>query len=458
MLELWGGHECTVNRIGDRYRDQTVRSGHENRCSDLELFASLGITSLRYPVLWERVSPNRPDARDWRWTDERFSEIRRLGMSPIAGLLHHGSGPHYTSLVSETFVTGLAVHARAAAERYPWVRDWTPVNEPLTTARFSALYGHWYPHTVDEGVFWLALLNQIDGTRYAMREIRRVNPNARLIQTEDLGQVYGTSPLAQEVAYQNNRRWMTWDLLTGRVTDDHPLRARLERFGLGSRLDAIADDPCPPDILGVNFYPTSERFLDHRAELYPQWTIGDLGQFDMDAVRVLDPEPLGLKGLLAQAWARYGLPIAVTESHLNGSVEDQCRWIAEAWAFAQALREQGADIRAVTTWALLGSFDWNSLLTREVGFYEAGAFDVRSGTPRETGLAPFLRHLGGGGGLTAWADEHPELVRPGWWRQEARLQHRPFRWSDERTAVRAEAIDSLAPIQIRAEASLTPER
>lgn len=430
MLELWGGHECTVHRIGDRYGDQTVRSGHESRCSDLQLFADLGITSLRFPVLWERISPEAPDAYDWRWTDERLAEIRRLGMSPIAGLLHHGGGPRYTSLVSDNFVSGLAAHARAAAERFPWVRDWTPVNEPLTTARFSALYGHWHPHATDEGVFWLAFLNEIDATLAAMREIRSVIPDARLIQTEDLGQAYGTAPLAQEVAFQNARRWMTWDLLTGRVTSEHPLRARLERFGLGRRLDSIAEHPCPPDILGVNFYPTSERFLDHRAELYPQWTIGDQGQFDMDAVRVLDPEPVGLSGLLQQTWDRYRLPIAITESHLNGTVDDQSRWFAEAWGFAQRLCEQGADIRAVTTWALLGSYDWNSLLTQNAGFYEPGAFDVSSGTPRETGLVPLLRHLSGGGDIEGWVALHPEVGLPGWWRQDPRLTLPPYRWKE----------------------------
>ena len=39
------------------------------------------------------------------------------------------------------------------AERYPWVRRYTPVNEPLTTARFSALYGLWYPHVRDDAAF-----------------------------------------------------------------------------------------------------------------------------------------------------------------------------------------------------------------------------------------------------------------------------------------------------------------
>ncbi|HYG27889.1 MAG TPA: family 1 glycosylhydrolase, partial [Caulobacteraceae bacterium] len=194
-LELWGGHECTVNRVGDSYLDQNILSGHHDRLSDLDLFAGLGVKALRYPVLWERTE-KRPGSYDWRWPDERLNRLRELHIRPIVGLIHHGSGPKYTSLVDDNFAAGLAAYARAVAERYPWVSDWTPVNEPLTTARFSALYGHWYPHARDEGLFWTALLNQIDAVRLAMKEIRKVNPAARLIQTEDLGKTYSTRPVA----------------------------------------------------------------------------------------------------------------------------------------------------------------------------------------------------------------------------------------------------------------------
>ncbi len=55
-LELWGGYECTVNRVGDEWFDQTPRSGHEDRIEDLQLFAGPGMRSLRYPALWERGS------------------------------------------------------------------------------------------------------------------------------------------------------------------------------------------------------------------------------------------------------------------------------------------------------------------------------------------------------------------------------------------------------------------
>jgi dTDP-4-dehydrorhamnose reductase len=427
-LRLWGGHECTVNRIGDQYKDQTILSGHQDRIEDLDRFAALGLKALRYPVVWERVAPLRPEDRDWRWTDERLGRIRELGMDPIAGLLHHGSGPAYTSLVDDNFTALFADYARAAAERYPWVDAWTPINEPLTTARFSALYGHWYPHARDERSFWIALLNQIEATIAAMREIRAVNPAARLVQTEDLGQTYSTPPLADQAAFENHRRWLTWDLLTGRVTRDHPFWPRLKRFGLTERAKAIADAPCPPDVVGVNHYLTSERFLDHRVERYPDHRIGgnDFVRYaDVEAVRVLSPEPMGLEGLMQQAWDRYGLTLAVTETHNGCTREEQMRWTYETWTTALKLRGRGVDVEAVTAWALLGSHDWNSLLTRDDGHYEAGAFDLRGGQVRPTAITAMLTSLGHGGEL------HPVLDGPGWWRRDVRLEFQPVRRTAE---------------------------
>src|SRR5438309_1047785 len=102
-LELWGGVECTVNRVRDRYFNQMERNGHTRRASDLELFASLGIKALRYPVLWELTMPDGPASASWTWTDERLGRLRELAIRPIVGLTHHGSGPRSTSLVDPAF-------------------------------------------------------------------------------------------------------------------------------------------------------------------------------------------------------------------------------------------------------------------------------------------------------------------------------------------------------------------
>src|SRR3954463_5885563 len=111
-LGLWGGHECTLNRVGDVFRDQTVLSGHHDRPGDLDLFAELGLKALRFPLLWERIAPDHPRDRDWAWSDERLPRLRELKIRPIGGLIHHGGGPRYTSLIDPVFPVGLAAHAR----------------------------------------------------------------------------------------------------------------------------------------------------------------------------------------------------------------------------------------------------------------------------------------------------------------------------------------------------------
>ena len=423
-LALWGGLECTVNRVHDQYFSQMDRNGHATRAADLGRFASLGIRAIRYPVLWERTAPDALEDADWTWADERLPELQALGVTPIVGLLHHGSGPRHTSLVSPDFPDKLAAYAGAVAARYPWVEYYTPVNEPLTTARFSGLYGVWYPHARDDAAFVQALVNQCRGTVLAMAAIRAVNPDARLVQTDDICKFYGTGPMAGLVEFYNQRRWLSWDLLCGKVDPQHALWDYLVGTGIDpAELLWFRDHPCPPDVIGVNYYTTSERWLDHRAGRYHEHyhhSYRGMDYADIETARVLATPTPGIGPLLRETWERYGLPVAVTEAHVDANREDQLRWLLEIWDAAQRERADGADIRAVTVWALLGSFDWNCLVTECRGYYEPGPFDVRGAAqgnaPRATALAAMMRELASKRPLS-----NPVLQGEGWWRRPGRL-------------------------------------
>src|SRR5665647_660974 len=95
-LELWGGIECTINRINDTYLDQLEYAHHYQRENDLSLIAGLGIKTLRYPVLWEHHQPLIDTEIDWAWIEKQLSTLSGHGITPIAGLIHHGSGPAFT--------------------------------------------------------------------------------------------------------------------------------------------------------------------------------------------------------------------------------------------------------------------------------------------------------------------------------------------------------------------------
>ena len=141
--EVWGGIECSYTRTKDFYGDQLAYCGHYRRgMLDLYKVVSLGIKALRYPVLWERNCKDNC----WPWVECQLNMLRRYRIRTIAGLVHHGSGPSHATLSDACFPSELAKYASRVAQKFPYVEYYTPVNEPLTTARFCGLYGIWYPH------------------------------------------------------------------------------------------------------------------------------------------------------------------------------------------------------------------------------------------------------------------------------------------------------------------------
>jgi dTDP-4-dehydrorhamnose reductase len=422
--EIWGGIECTINRVRNEYFDQLDYSGHYNRPGDIEKIAELGITKLRYPLLWEKHQPSLEADIDWTWSENQLSKIRELNVDVIAGLVHHGSGPAFTRLDDPEFPTLLANYARLVAEKFPWINYYTPVNEPLTTARFSGLYGIWFPHHNNARSFLKMLLNELKGTVLAMQEIRKINPDARLVQTEDLGKTYSIPSLAYQARFENQRRWLTFDILCGRFNEQHPLWKYCNQFSIPKEdFQFFLDNPCVPDIFGFNHYLTSERYLDTNLQAYPPHTHGGNGRdhyADVEAVRVELEEPMGLEVLLQEAWERYKQPMAITEVHLHSHREEQLRWFRQVWDTARKLGSEKINLQAVTSWAMLGSYGWNNLLREPYGDYEPGAFDLRGGDLRPTALANFIKE-------TAKTNQcsHPLSHEQGWWRRSSRLIYQP---------------------------------
>lgn len=419
LLELWGGVECSTVRIGDEVRDQLRETGHFERDDDLEAIAALGIRTLRYPILWDTVE--RDDGSlDFSWHDRRLERLQALGIRVIGGLVHHGSGPSHTHVLDVDWPRKLADYAARVVERYPWIDTWVPVNEPLTTSRFACLYGHWYPHRRSLDDMARSLVIQCEGISEAMRAIRAVNPAALLMVTEDLGKTFATRTLWHQARHENRRRWLTLDLLTGRLTCDHPLFDAFERAGIAEeRLRAFESGDAAPDLIGVDHYLTSERYLDHRIAMYPKVEPGGNGKqvyVDLEAVRI--PRLATMVGparRLREAWARYRIPLVFGEVHHGCSRDEQLRWFDQVWRETSQVRAEGVDVRAVTLWALFGTVDWRSLLTRREGQYDAGAFDIRSPVPRPTLIARAAQAYALDGSF-----QHPALESEGWWRRPSR--------------------------------------
>jgi len=227
--------------------------------------------------------------------------------------------------------------------------------------------------------------------------------------------------LIYQADFDNERRWLGWDLLRGMVDRQHAMWGYLLKSGIAAaELDRLSSNPSPPDIIGINHYVTSDRYLDDDLARYASTLTGGNGKdrfVDVEAVRACDDRPASVAGALGDAWARYRCPLAITEAHLGCTREDQLRWLHGIWRYAHEARAAGIDVRAVTAWALLGSFDWDSLVTRMQGHYEPGAFDVRGPAPRPTAIAHLISDLAS----QRMPRRAAVLSQPGWWERHLKL-------------------------------------
>jgi dTDP-4-dehydrorhamnose reductase len=190
------------------------------------------------------------------------------------------------------------------------------------------------------------------------------------------------------------------------------------------QLNFFLDHPCPPDIFGFNHYLTSERFIDEKLYLYPEHSHGGNGKHcyaDVEAVRVEIQDETGIKVLLEEAWDRYHQPIALTEVHLHCHREDQLKWFRHMYKTTSELNASGIPVKAITSWAMLGSYGWNKLLTQPGGDYEPGAFDISSGKMRPTALAHFIRNT-----ISTNDCDHPFAQHEGWWQRNSRIKYGPM--------------------------------
>ena len=74
--EIWGGIECTINRVKDAFFDQVDYAGFYQNPS-VSANTDLGIKKLRFPILWEKHQPEHNGEIDWNWTEQQIDQFKK---------------------------------------------------------------------------------------------------------------------------------------------------------------------------------------------------------------------------------------------------------------------------------------------------------------------------------------------------------------------------------------------
>ena len=338
-------------RPGHRALDEYQLMGHyEHWREDLGLGRELGVRALRWGVPWYRVEPF-PGEFDWKWTDQVIPYlVEELKITPILDLMHYGC-PFWLrrEFASEDYPRAVAAYAGVFARRYRGLVRWyTPLNEPIVNALFCGKRGVWPPDLRGDGGYIRLMLQLVRGIQRTVEALKEVDAGALMVHVEATGLSRAARADLEALAVEDQRRgFLAYDLLTGRVTPDHPLYTWLLRNGAGpDELAGIRRDAIPLDVLGLNFYPqwsTQQVSVDRKGRL---------------AWRPVEQEGSGFVELIADYWQRYEVPILVTETSAKGALATRSRWLEASVAAVRTLRSEGVPVLGYTWFPLFTMIDW----------------------------------------------------------------------------------------------------
>jgi beta-glucosidase/6-phospho-beta-glucosidase/beta-galactosidase len=343
------GIECSAPLVDGRRVDELVKTGHVERfAEDFRLARGLGVDHLRYGIPFHLVNPG-PGRFEWAWVDEALNACREAGLTPIADMMHFGVPDDLRDYQNPELPERFRLYVRAFAERYPWVRYFTPVNEPYITAAFSAREGYWNEQRKDERAFVRALLHVGRCVVLAGAELRAARPDAVLIQAETCHYTHPLVPGAIDRAeLENELRFVTFDMAFGRDLPDVVVRHLVDHGATREELAWFGRAGSDENwIVGNDYYATSEMM------------IGADGRIRSSGVR------LGYYELAHQYHERLGLPVMHTET--NGDGRGATAWLESQWADIARLRREGFPIRGFTWYGLVNHVDWDSTLTVDAG-------------------------------------------------------------------------------------------
>jgi beta-glucosidase/6-phospho-beta-glucosidase/beta-galactosidase len=359
------GVECSNPTIADGNgnrvrRDMLDECGHYKHWrEDLRLVKEMKIPFLRYGLPNHLVHLG-PDRYDWSFPDEALAEIKRLEINPVVDLLHFGVPDWMGDFQNPDMPVLFARYAGAVAERYPWLRAYTPVNEIYVAARNSGWNGIWNERLHSDRGFVTALKHLVAANILASAAIVRHRPNAIIITSESAEYTHHVSVApSHEIKLRNKLVFVSLDLLYSKAPDSDVLLF-LQDNGLtrDEFMWFMKTSPSGFQIMGNDYYGHNEKLVlpDGRV------TFGE--------------DVLGWYLITQRYYRRYYKPVMHTETNIfNPDAAPQ--WLWKQWANVLRMRRDGVPVLGFTWYSLGDQIDWDTQLAQKNNNINAcGLFDM----------------------------------------------------------------------------------
>jgi glycosyltransferase involved in cell wall biosynthesis len=324
---LQGGFECSSHRRAhDRRRIDVLAATHHDVLAEQDYLAlkEHDISTVRDGLRWHLIE-QRPAIYDWSSLEAQLLAAEISGAEVIWDLLHYG-WPDDLDIWGPEFVSRFTAFATEASRticaRTKGQRFYTPVNEMSFLSWGGGDAAYLNPFAQGRGFELKVQLARASIS--VMNAIRLIDPGARFVHAEPVINVV-TDPQrpGDAAAAQGHRvaQFQAWDMIAGQLWPQ-----------LGGNASLL-------DIVGVNFYHNN------------QWIHG--GPPITSGHALWKP----FHQILAETYARYGRPIFVSETGIEG--DDRAGWFEHIAEEVERARRIGVPVEGICLYPILDHPGWD---------------------------------------------------------------------------------------------------
>ncbi|POO54918.1 glycosyltransferase family 4 protein [Agrobacterium rosae] len=341
---LQGGFECSTHRLRPRdgqtigrRLDVIAATEHDTHAAaDYRQLASHAIRTVRDGLRWHLIETTSGHY-DWSSFIPMLKAANDTGTQVIWDILHYG-WPDDIDIWSPQFVERFARFAAAAAQVVKDQTDAIPYYSPVNEISFFSWGGGdaAYLNPFAHGRGFELKVQLAHAAIAAMDAILSVDPRARFVHCDPVINVITDPSRPWERGVAEGHRlsqFQGWDLLSGRMW---PQIGGAEKY---------------LDIIGVNYYHNN------------QWIHGG-PPIDMD-----HPLYKPFRTVLTETYARYGKPIFIAETGIEG--DRRASWASYIHQEVTAAMKQGVPIEGICLYPIVNHPGWDDDRACENGLLAA---------------------------------------------------------------------------------------
>jgi beta-glucosidase len=341
-----------------------VALDHWNRMAeDVALMKAIKASAYRFSIEWSRLEPQESAWNEAAWVryQDLVRQLREARITPMVTLLHF-TLPLWMAdrggVAAPDFPERFSRFAAEAGKRLgPGVDLWCTLNEPNVQMYMGYVIGTWPPQKkspAEAAQAWRGLLRAHAGAAAALRA---ADPGAKVGVANNVMLLEPASRLSLFDWLAARFLDQFWNWAFADAIRDGRARLRLPGTTLDEAIDGLQGSV---DFFGLNYY---FRYLMRFAPSAPQRVEMRPGPGPKSELAgeppAGDSPPEALFLLMREAWARYHLPIYITE----GGIADEKGTMRGALirgqveAVQRALAE-GIPVRGYLHWSLMDNFEW----------------------------------------------------------------------------------------------------